>query len=123
MINSRIPLGLVLSLVISLILVLPGPVLAERPADFGQQWVRSHPYTISGWSNLNTDPALFSQAGLNVILSPGKGTGGETIIANHTAAGYYPWDLNLATKSLTEAVKENANPKNGGEVHHRSVIH
>ena len=41
-----------------------------RPADFGKQWVRSHPLTLGGWYTGDSihmgDPTLFANAGLNM---------------------------------------------------------
>ena len=54
-----------------LVLVLPVSLNAERPAGFGQRWVRTHPLTIMG---LTQSPKLFrfseyNAAGMNSLLA------------------------------------------------------
>ncbi|MHB9071534.1 MAG: hypothetical protein ACYC54_14345 [Sedimentisphaerales bacterium] len=43
---------------------------AERPADFGMQWVKSHPYTVSAVVLLDTslNMSTYSGAGMNKVL-------------------------------------------------------
>lgn len=54
-----------------LILMMPTPLQAERPAEFGKQWVRNHPMTIMG---LTQSPRLFKfsqykAGGMNSLLA------------------------------------------------------
>lgn len=61
---------------------------AERPADFGRQWIRTHPYTLMGliqFDNLNTE--LYQQCGLNTALAWKKAEGMMQAIA----AAKMPW--------------------------------
>jgi hypothetical protein len=87
---------------------LPGPLLADRPADFGQQWVRSNPFMMGGWLNYaSTKPSMLSGAGLNSIVFNANFT---SFIDNYSNAGYYPsWHANLRATSLTEDVQNTAN--------------
>ena len=49
----------------------PAPI---RPADFGKQWVKSHPFTLGGWYDGPDEPnagksQLFTGAGLNMLAT------------------------------------------------------
>lgn len=38
-------------LMLTVVVTLQGKLFADRPEDFGEQWVRSNQFLITGWSN------------------------------------------------------------------------
>jgi hypothetical protein len=68
------------------------PARAERPADFGQQWVRTHPFTLMGLqqSAPKFDAAEHRAANMsNVLVWWADGNGKQ--IAAPASAGNLPW--------------------------------
>ena len=64
---------------------------AERPIDFGRQWVRSHPYTLMGLCLLtDLDVDLYRQSGLNTGLAWRVGSEGKDLRDAMDAANL-PW--------------------------------
>ena len=64
---------------------------AERPIDFGRQWVRSHPYTLMGLClKTDLDVDLYRQSGLNTGLAWSVGADGKGLRDAMDAANL-PW--------------------------------
>ena len=62
----------------------------SRPADFGNQWVRSNPFTLAGWYGTSGDTDLFAGSGQNTIIDY---TNNMPTANLHLYAAIY-WDLN-----------------------------
>jgi len=62
----------------------------SRPADFGNQWVRSNPFTLAGWYGTGGDTDLFAGSGQNTIVDY---TNNMPTANLHLYAAIY-WDLN-----------------------------
>ena len=64
---------------------------ADRPVDFGRQWVRSHPYTLMGLCGIpDLDVDLYRQSGLNTGLAWRVGPDGKGLRDAMDAANL-PW--------------------------------
>jgi len=64
---------------------------ADRPVDFGRQWVRSHPYTLMGQCGIpDLDVDLYRQSGLNTGLAWRVGPDGKGLRDAMDAANL-PW--------------------------------
>lgn len=57
-------------------LATPPPVLPPRPADFGQQWLRDRPFTLSSW-DATAYYADYAAAGFNTTMGGGPEAVGE----------------------------------------------
>ena len=78
-----------ISCIIALASVMSAVQDANRPADFGKQWVRSHPITITSLIMMDDtfDANVYASAGMNTVL---VWKGRENIFAK-TAAKDLPW--------------------------------
>lgn len=86
-----------------LIAMLPVPLRAQRPADFGQRWVRTHPLTIMG---LTQSPKLFEfgqykAAGMNSLLA---WKNYPALMSEVTDEGY-PVHVNFNDPKLSDGLK------------------
>ncbi len=75
----------------------PAAEAQTRPADFGKQWVRSHPFMISGLNQraVHLDVDEYRAAGLNTLSAWWDSTAAQTAIA---AAGDLPWHAHVETR-------------------------
>ena len=73
-------------------LILVAPAFAQRPADFGQQWVRQHPFTLMGLqqSPQKFDVAEHRAANMSSVLVWWADGNGKQIAAP-ASAGDMPW--------------------------------
>ncbi|MEN6405381.1 MAG: PEP-CTERM sorting domain-containing protein [Thermoguttaceae bacterium] len=79
-----------------------------RPDNYGQQWVRSNPFMMAGWSSADVAPSLLSGVGLNSVEINAANNG--SYITRYNNAGYSPlWHGILSASSLTDAIKTRAN--------------
>ena len=90
--------GLCIAIVLGIMFVLPGMLVAERPASFGQQWVRAHPFTLNGLVERNTSASVYKAAGYSSLLASYY----PALMDSYTAAGL-PWHMNLGTSDLATA--------------------
>ncbi|MHB9071531.1 MAG: SGNH/GDSL hydrolase family protein [Sedimentisphaerales bacterium] len=81
---------------------------ANRPEDFGRQWVRSHPFQIMSLVTIDDtfDANVYADAGMNTVLV-WKGREG---ILNKTAAKGLPWHFKPLAKYNDANHPETKNP-------------
>ena len=86
------------------LLLASGTYAQSRPADFGNQWVRSHPFTLAGWYGTSGDTELFAGSGQNTIVDY---TNNMPTANLHLYAAIY-WDLN-SDQGMANAKAANPN--------------
>ena len=100
MINVHVYLRTIvdLTVVCGALFLLPCSAAAGRRADFGQQWVRTHPFTLNAMETYPTSAAAYEAAGFTSSLSYYD----QSILDLH-AARNQPWHLILQSTSLADA--------------------
>src|SRR6188508_3150639 len=83
---------LIASIAAAIVFAIAGPSSAQRPADVGQQWVRSHPFTLMGLqqSPQKFDVAEHRAANMSSVLASWADGNGKQIAAP-ASAGNLPW--------------------------------
>ena len=94
-----------LQVIVFLAVLAQAPLLmAQRPADFGTQWIRSHPFSLMGLTNSSTwfDADEYKAAELNTFLCWGSDDQSLPI----AVAGGLPWHDHVPGITLTQEVQD-----------------
>ena len=93
----------ILQLCVVLVLVsMPAVVWGVRPADFGKQWIRSHPFAIMGLSQRDwvLDAEEYAGAGFNTFLAWKRPDEQLSIISQ---AGI-PWHFHVSEPNFSSSL-------------------